>query len=83
MIQLFQSKNVNCYFSVRGNGVFNNVIRTGWMKSKISKQAQEKILEAINNDHVDMVYRRGNKIYKLMLDGNEQVIYIYNIKKVS
>jgi len=66
------SQGLHCaYFSKTGNGIFGNIIRTGWKKTKLGKVKQQRIIIALDHVHTDKVYRRGNRIYKSLLNGLE------------
>jgi hypothetical protein len=74
MENLFQTSEKNPIYSRNGNGRFGNVIRTGWKPSKLGEIKKKKILTALEDSDVDKVYRRGNKIYALLLNGVEKNI---------
>lgn len=74
MTQLFQTSDVNPTFSTKGNGQFGNVIRKGWVPSKLGEKKRNIIITALNNSNVDKVYKRGNKIYAFYLNGLESQI---------
>ena len=74
MKTLFQTSEKNPSFSTQGNGQYGYVIRTGWKKSRLGKRKKKVIINTLNDSDVQQVYKRGNKIYALLLNGNEKVI---------
>lgn len=74
MTTLFQTSERNPKFSTKGNGKFGNVTRSGWKKSRLGEVKKQAIIEALNDSNVDQVYKRGNKIYAFLLNGNEKGI---------
>lgn len=66
--KIFEASNI---FSTRGNGQFGNIIRTGWSLTKLGKAKQDRIHKALIDSDVDQVYRKGSKIYKSLLNGNQ------------
>lgn len=74
MTTLFQTTEKNPIFSKRGNGQFGNVIRTGWIPSKLGEKKKQIIIKTLKESSVDQVYRRGNKIYAFYLNGTESQI---------
>ena len=72
MKKLFESE--NGYFSKEGNGTvscLNGVaVRRGWSESRLGSEKKAKVLKALEDSHVDLVFKRNGKIYKLMLNGN-------------
>ena len=74
MTALFQTSEKNAKFSTKGNGTFGNVIRTGWIKSRLGEVKKHAIIEALNDSNVDQVYKRCNKIYAFLLNGTETQI---------
>jgi hypothetical protein len=74
MTTLFQSSDKNATFSKIGNGQFGNVIRSGWKPCKLGEAKKQIILQALDNSSIDKVYKRGNKIFALHLNGKEEQI---------
>ena len=74
MRTLFQTSEKNPTFALKGNGQYGYVTRTGWKKSRLGKCKKNIIIDALNNSDVQQVYKRGSKIYALLLNGTEKVI---------
>jgi hypothetical protein len=74
MNTVFQTIEKNPTFSIVGNGQFGNLTRTGWVRSRLGESKKLIIIEAITDSNVDKVYKRGNKIYAMLLNGTEKVI---------
>ena len=73
IITLFQTSEKNPTFSTRGNGVFGNVKRTGWERSKDLTPAETlAIINALDNSNVDKVYKRGKVLFAFLLNGREK-----------
>ena len=74
METLFQTSEKNPSFSTKGNGQYGYVTRTGWKKSRLGKFKKNIIINTLNDSDVQQVYKRGSKIYALLLNGTEKVI---------
>jgi hypothetical protein len=74
METLFQTSEKNPSFSTKGNGKFGYVTRTGWKKSRLGNRKKNIIINALNDRDVQQVYKRGSKIYALLLNGTEKVV---------
>lgn len=72
MTQIFVSQ--NGYFATRGNGQFGNVTRTGWKPTRLGEAKKSAIIKALNDSDTDQVYRRGNKVFRTLLNGTEETV---------
>lgn len=70
MATVFQSTPVK---NLKGENcsTFSLVQGNGFSKTRLSDDKQQKITKALRQSDVDKVYRRGNRIYKMMLNGLE------------
>ena len=74
MENLFQTSEKNPTFSTKGNGKSGNVTRTGWKPSRLGEVKKKAIIEALSDSDVQQVYKRGNKIFALLLNGTEKTL---------
>jgi hypothetical protein len=68
---IYQTTGATPIFSLRGNGKFGNITRTGWHATRLKSAKKEKIAAALNDSDVYQVYARNGKLYKCMLNGIE------------
>lgn len=62
------------YFSLRGNGQFGQVTRTGWKPTRLGEKKKAAILKALRASDTDSVYRVEKGIFKRMLNGKVERI---------
>lgn len=74
METLFQTSEKNPTFSTKGNGQFGNVIRTGWKPSRLGENKKQIVIQSLKDSGVDKVYKRGNNVFALYLNGVERKI---------
>lgn len=74
METIYQTSGKNIMYSVTGNGQFGAVKRTGWSLSKLGDVKKKIIREALEHHDTNSVYKKGQSIYRLLLNGVEEKI---------
>lgn len=72
-IKIFESS--NGHFGLNGNRTGNPVV-TGWKESRIGDKKKASIYAALSDSNTQSVYKRGKKIYALLLNGLENELKV-------
>lgn len=72
--QIFQTNDKNPHFSLRGNGQFGHITRTGWVPCRLGAKKRAVIERHLMSADVDKVYSKNGKLYAMWLNGCEKAI---------
>lgn len=60
--------------SLRGNGKFGNVVRSGWERCNLGHRKKAAAKAALEHPDTDRAWRVGTDVYRLLLNGNVEKV---------